>query len=57
MVGAERRLATELVVIMANAAHEMKAAEGARVRGAAAEGVAGTSAALMLRPPDPVTRR
>jgi hypothetical protein len=48
MVGAERRLATELVVIIARAAQEMYAAAGARVRaaGVAADGVTGTSAAL-----------
>jgi hypothetical protein len=49
MVGAARRLATELVVIIARATHEIHAVVGTLVRAAAlATGwPAGTSAALM----------
>ena len=58
MVGAGRRLATELVVISARATQEMYAAAGARVR-AFSTGTApltGTSAALMRHSPAVVRR-
>ncbi len=53
MVGAGRRLATELVVISARATHEIHAAAGARVRAVSLTtgGLAGTPAAVMAAAP------
>jgi hypothetical protein len=57
MVGAARRLATELVVIMASAAHEMYVAAGTRVRAfsTGTDPLTGTSAVLMVE--HPLTQR